>query len=49
MVPGWLEPLSHGVVVLSILCAAAVAAALFRHPQRMGIMDLVRRGVREAT
>lgn len=41
MIPSWLHGLSIAFLILGAACAAGIAADVARHPQRMGIMDLV--------
>lgn len=41
MIPHWLHLLSLCFVVLGLLCAAWVASDVIRHPQHMGVMNIV--------
>ena len=41
MVPAWLHALSIAFLLLGALCAAVIAADVARHPQQMGIMNVV--------
>jgi hypothetical protein len=41
MLPAWLEDLAKAYLALSFLCAGLIARDLLRHPQRMGIMNVV--------
>lgn len=41
MIPGWLHILSILALLLGLGCAGVIAADLVRHPQQMGIMNLV--------
>src|SRR6185437_5531414 len=38
-VPAWLHDLSIGFIALGLLCAAAIAVDIWRHPQQMWIMN----------
>lgn len=41
MPPDWIEDLAKAYLALSFLCAVLIARDLLRHPQRMGIMNVV--------
>ncbi|MBK4738825.1 DUF4396 domain-containing protein [Noviherbaspirillum pedocola] len=41
MVPSWLHILSILILALGLLCAAIVLVDVIRHPQHMGIMNIV--------
>jgi len=41
MIPVWLHALSIASLLLGALCAVVIAADLVRHPQHMGIMNVV--------
>ncbi len=41
MIPAWLHALSIAVLLLGALCAAVIAVDVVRHPQHMGIMNVV--------
>lgn len=41
MIPAWLHALSLAVLVLGFICAAIIAVDEVRHPQHMGIMNVV--------
>lgn len=41
MIPPWLHDLSLVFVVIGVLCAAWLAIDVARHPQHMGVMNLV--------
>lgn len=41
MIPAWLHGLSIAALLLGALCAVVIAADVVRHPQHMGIMNIV--------
>ena len=41
MIPAWLHALSWLALLLGLGCAAVIAADVLRHPQHMGIMNIV--------
>lgn len=41
MIPTWLHVLSIAALLLGALCAAVILADVIRHPQHMGIMNVV--------
>src|SRR5437870_3909614 len=41
MVPHWLHMLSIAGLALGVACSALIALDVRRHPQQMGIMDIV--------
>lgn len=41
MIPAWLHNLSIAYLLLGVVCAAVIAVDEFRHPQHMGIMNVV--------
>ncbi len=41
MIPAWLHVLSVASLLLGVLCLVVILADIIRHPQHMGIMNVV--------